>query len=100
MATEPLRVFDLFDPGKPDPVLDAEVAAHHAAYPDPRSYDAKKAWREAHPDQASPVRRNGPGIVSLLAEALSDEPDPARETGAKRAAELFAASADENWLGI
>ena len=70
---EPLRVFDLFDPGKPDPVLEAEVAAHHAAYPDPRSYDAKKAWKDAHPDQASPVRRRGPGILQLLREALDPE---------------------------
>ena len=54
-TTGPFRVFDLFDPGKPDPVLEAEVAAHHAAYPDPRSYEAKAAWRGAHPDAPSPV---------------------------------------------
>jgi hypothetical protein len=80
-ATGPLRVFDLFDPARPDPVLEAEVAAHHAAYADPRSYDAKKAWRDAHPDQASPGRRNGPGIFQLLREALEkdDRTCPARE---------------------
>jgi len=88
MAAEPLRVFDLFDPGKPDPVLEAEVAAHHAAYPDPRSYDAKKAWRDAHPDQASPVRQRGPGIFQLLREATEpakeDRTRPARARRAER----------------
>lgn len=69
----PLRVFDLFDPGKPDPVLEAEVAAHHAAYPDPRSYEAAKAWKDAHPDQPSPVRHRGPGIFQALREALEPE---------------------------
>lgn len=71
--TGPLRVFDLFDPARPDPVLEAEVAAHHAVYDDPRSYDAKKAWRDAHPDQPSPVRRNGRGIAGLLMDALGEE---------------------------
>ena len=76
MTAEPLRVFDLFDPGKPDPVLEAEVTAHHAAYPDPRSYDAKKAWRDAHPDQPSPVRRTGKGVLADLREALGPGQDP------------------------
>jgi hypothetical protein len=73
MATEPLRVFDLFDPGKPDPVLEAEVAVHHAAYPDPRSYDAKKAWRDAHPDQPSPVRMRGRSPMAVLAEWMGED---------------------------
>lgn len=68
--SEPLRVSDLFDPGKPDPVLEAEVAAHHAAYPDPRSYEAAKAWKDAHPDERAPVRRTGRGAFADLREAL------------------------------
>lgn len=73
MTPEPLRVFDLFDPGKPDPVLEAEVAAHHAAYPDPRSYEAKKAWKDAHPDQPVPVRRRGRSPLAVLAEWMGEE---------------------------
>jgi hypothetical protein len=77
----PLRVFDLFDPGKPDPVTEAEVAAHHAAYPDPRSYDAKKAWKDAHPDAPSPVRRTGPSPMAVLGEwmGLAADPEPEAE---------------------
>jgi hypothetical protein len=74
LTTGPLRVFDLFNPGRPDLVLEAEVAAHHAAYDDPRSYDAKKAWRDAHPDQPSPVRRTG-SVLGPLLKALAPEPD-------------------------
>ena len=73
MTAEPLRVFDLFDPARPYPVLEAEVAAHHAAYADPRSYDAKKAWRDAHPGQPSPVRRTGTPILAALRRALDPE---------------------------
>lgn len=68
--SKPLRVSDLFDPGRPDPVLEAEVAAHHAAYPDPRSYDARKAWLDAHPAERAPVRRTGRGALADLREAL------------------------------
>jgi hypothetical protein len=75
----PHRVFDLFDPGKPDPVLEAEAAVHHAAYPDPRSYDAKKAWRDCHPDQPAPGRRRGSGILADLREALAPEGEPEPE---------------------
>jgi hypothetical protein len=81
-AAGPLRVFDLFDPGKPDPVLEAEVAAHHAAYPDPRSYDAKKAWKDAHPDTPSPVRRTG-SVLDALFKALGPEAEPAPEPEAE-----------------
>jgi hypothetical protein len=81
-TTDPLRVSDLFDPGKPDPVLDAEVAAHHAAYDDPRSYEATRAWRDAHPDQPSPVHRTG-SVLSALFRALEPkaaaEPEPEAE---------------------
>jgi hypothetical protein len=82
-TTGSFRVFDLFDPGKPDPVLEAEVAAHHAAYPDPRSFEAKQAWREAHPDLPSPVRRRGAGLLADLREALADAPEsePEPEAG-------------------
>lgn len=73
--SKPLRVFDLFDPAKPDPVTEAEVAAHHAAYPDPRSYDATKAWKDAHPDERAPVRHRGPGILRALREALDPDND-------------------------
>jgi hypothetical protein len=73
-TTGPLRVFDLFNPGKPDPVLEAEVAAHHAAYPDPRSYEAKQAWRDAHPDTPSPVRRTG-SVLGAMFRELGPEPD-------------------------
>jgi hypothetical protein len=75
----PLRVFDLFDPGKPDPVREAEVAAHHAAYPDPRSYEAAVAWREAHPDDQAPVRHTGPGLAKALFDALAADPEPETE---------------------
>jgi hypothetical protein len=74
-VTGPLRVFDLFDPGKPDPVREAEVAAHHAAHPDPRSYEATRAWKDAHPDERAPVRRRGRGLFADLRDAL----DPERE---------------------
>ena len=77
-TTGPLRVFDLFDPGKPDPVLEAEIAAHHAAYPDPRSYEAKQAWRDAHPDAASPVHRSG-SVLDALFRALRPESEPEPE---------------------
>jgi hypothetical protein len=77
-ATGPFRVFDLFDPGKPDPVLEAEVAAHHAAYPDLRSYEAKKAWKDAHPDAPSPVHRTG-SVLGALFRELSPEPEPEAE---------------------
>ncbi len=81
-ATGPLWVSDLFDPGKPDPVTEAELAAHHAAYEDPRSYDAKQAWRAAHPDTPSPVRRSG-SVLGALFTALGPEaeadPEPEAE---------------------
>jgi len=77
-AAEPLRVFDLFDPGKADPVTEAEVAAHHAAYEDPRSYEARQAWKEAHPDQPSPVRRSG-SVLGALFKALEPKPEPELE---------------------
>jgi len=77
-AAGPLRVFDLSDPGKPDPATEAVVAAHHAAYDDPRSYDAKKAWREAHPDQPSTLHHTGSGLGALL-KALEPEPEPEAE---------------------
>ena len=74
MTTDrPFRVFDLHDPGNADPVTEAEVAAHHAAYEDPRSHDAKQAWRAAHPDQPSPVRRTGKGAFADLRDALNPE---------------------------
>ncbi len=66
------------DPGKPDPVTEAEVAVHHAAYDDPRSYDAKKAWREAYPDQPSTLHHTGSGLGALL-KALEPEPEPEAE---------------------
>jgi len=74
----PFRVFDLFDPGRPDPVVEAEVAAHHAAYPDPRSYEAKQAWQAAHPDAPSPVHRSG-SVLGALFRVL----DPEAETEAE-----------------
>ncbi len=77
-GTGPLRVFDLFSPGAADPVLEAEVAAHHAAYDDPRSYAAKLAWRDAHPDTASPVHRSG-SVLGALYQALGPEPEPGDE---------------------
>ena len=79
-TTGPFRVFDLFDPGKPDPVLEAEVAAHHAAYPDPRSYEAKAAWRGAHPDAPSPVHRTD-SVLGALFRELSPEAEPEPQAG-------------------
>jgi|GEM_PF-6042974 hypothetical protein len=77
-TTGPLRVFDLFDPGKPDPVLEAEVTAHHAAYPDPRSYEAKRAWKDAHPDAPSPVHRTG-SVLGALFREFNPEPEAEAE---------------------
>ena len=92
----PLRVFDLFDPGKPDPVTEAEVAAHHAAYPDPRSYEAARAWKDAHPDAPSPVRRTG-SVLDALFKALGPEAeaDPEPEPEPELDAEAEAEWADE-----
>lgn len=70
----PLWVPDLFDPGRPDPVTEAERAAHLAAHPDPRSYESRAAWLAAHPDEQAPVHRAG-SVLGALYRALAPEAD-------------------------
>jgi len=75
MAREPFFIPDLLNPAEPDPVLEAEREAHLAAWPDPRSYEAHKAWKEAHPDQKAPVRRTGRSPMEVLADWFGEEED-------------------------